>query len=378
MNNRNIYLLYLISLLQGMVFYGPIATLYRQAAGLSMLQIMLIESCFMASSLTFELPWGIVADEIGYKNSMVICTLLFFITKIIFYYAHDFWFFLLERILLGFVFAGLSGLDTTLLYLSCKQEKAQKTFGTYDAFSTAGQLFASIVFALFIKDDFAKAASWTIFPYGLATILSVGIKEPKHTDKCKSHIATKKIPMPSPKLLLLLLAVALFDVVHQNLTVFFSQLQYLRCNATMTQIGICHALVTLSGMLGICSYRLTARFGKRRTSSILLGLAGFAAVIQILTVNLLLSVIAVVLLRVSYSLFMPLQTDLQHKEVRSSERTTALSVNAFFMDAIDIPLNLLYGKLGDLSLISALCCGAISSFSAVAFLQFYFSKSKKQ
>ena len=41
---RNIYLMYGISLLQGMVFYGPIATLYRQAAGVTVFEITLIES----------------------------------------------------------------------------------------------------------------------------------------------------------------------------------------------------------------------------------------------------------------------------------------------------------------------------------------------
>ena len=33
MHKRNIALLYGISLLQGMVFYGPISTLYRQVQG---------------------------------------------------------------------------------------------------------------------------------------------------------------------------------------------------------------------------------------------------------------------------------------------------------------------------------------------------------
>ena len=39
---RNIYLMYAIALLQGMVFYGPVATLYREAAGVTIFQITLI------------------------------------------------------------------------------------------------------------------------------------------------------------------------------------------------------------------------------------------------------------------------------------------------------------------------------------------------
>lgn len=46
MDNKksNIRLLYAIALLQGLIFYGPIATLYRQIQGLSVFDITLIES----------------------------------------------------------------------------------------------------------------------------------------------------------------------------------------------------------------------------------------------------------------------------------------------------------------------------------------------
>ena len=71
MNRKNIYLMYAIVLLQGMVFYGPIATLYRQASGVSIFQITLIESISYILCILFELPWGIVADKIGYKKRCV-------------------------------------------------------------------------------------------------------------------------------------------------------------------------------------------------------------------------------------------------------------------------------------------------------------------
>ena len=45
---KNLILMYCIAFLQGMVFYGPIATLYRQAQGLSVFDITLIESLCLA------------------------------------------------------------------------------------------------------------------------------------------------------------------------------------------------------------------------------------------------------------------------------------------------------------------------------------------
>ena len=70
---KNIYLMYAIALLQGMVFYGSIATLYRQASGITIFQITLIESISYILCILFELPWGIVADKIGYKKTMILC-----------------------------------------------------------------------------------------------------------------------------------------------------------------------------------------------------------------------------------------------------------------------------------------------------------------
>ena len=68
---KNLYILYGIALLQGMVFYGPIATLYRQAQGVSVLEITIIESISLALSILLEVPWGVLADRIGYRRTMI-------------------------------------------------------------------------------------------------------------------------------------------------------------------------------------------------------------------------------------------------------------------------------------------------------------------
>ena len=60
---KNIYLMYAIALLQGMVFYGPVATLYRQAQGISVFQITLIESISLAITIALEIPWDLWQTE---------------------------------------------------------------------------------------------------------------------------------------------------------------------------------------------------------------------------------------------------------------------------------------------------------------------------
>ena len=144
---KNIYIMYAIGLLQGMVFYGPVATLYRQTQGVSVFQITLIESIFLVICLALEIPWGVVADRIGYKRTMVFCCALYLVSKLIFWQATGFGWFLLERILLGVVYAGLSGVDTSIIYLSCAKGESQRAFGIYNSLQTLGLLIAAAVFS---------------------------------------------------------------------------------------------------------------------------------------------------------------------------------------------------------------------------------------
>lgn len=113
---KNIYLMYTIAFLQGLVFYGPIATLYREARGLSVFQITLIESISLFLCILLEIPWGVIADKIGYRRTMIFCSTLYFVSKVIFWKAASFLFFLLERLLLSVVLAGFSGVDTSIFF----------------------------------------------------------------------------------------------------------------------------------------------------------------------------------------------------------------------------------------------------------------------
>ena len=81
---RNIALMYATALFQGMVFYAPVATRYRQAQGVSLFQITIIESVSLALCIVLELPWGMLSDRIGYRKTMILCCGLDLVSKIIF------------------------------------------------------------------------------------------------------------------------------------------------------------------------------------------------------------------------------------------------------------------------------------------------------
>lgn len=381
--NRNIWILYGISLLQGMVFYGPIATLYRQAAGVSFFQITIIESISLALCLLLELPWGLVADRIGYKKTMLICCSLYFVSKIIFWKAEGFDAFLAERILLSVVMSGISGVDTSILYCSCERGKAQQIFGHYNNLGTAGLLFASGVYSIIIKDQYRMAGLLTAVSYGFAAVLAFGLVEVKdiqdaaHTTEEEAFISLLSRILRNKYHLLFLIGVALLNETHQTFTVFLNQLQYVKCGLSNAAIGSVYIGITLVGLLGVFSDKLTKRLGELQTLFLLYGSAIAACIVLGFTDGAALSVLSIAVLRISFSLFQPLQTELQNRQVFTQNRATELSVNAVIINSIGIGTNLIYGRLGNRNVAQAMLAGAALCFVGLVFVIMWWLRHQK-
>ena len=362
MNKKNIYLMFAIALLQGMVFYGPIATLYRQAHGISILQITIIESISLALCLLLELPWGIIADKIGYKRSMIICCVLYFISKIVFWQATGFAAFLMERVLLSVVIAGLSGVDTSILYLSCEKGESQKVFGIYNSLQTTGLLIAAFVFSTVVGDNYKLSGFLTVISYGIAALLSLGL-ENVSPEKCTSYYAQEFVSLlqqtfQNKHLLLFLVGVTFLSETHQTITVFLNQLQYVKSGLSSSTIGYIYIVVTITGLSGIFSSHLTKKANVVRTVALIYTASIAACVLLAFTTSAWLSVAGILIIRISYSIFQPLEMDLQNKQVLTQNRATALSLNAIIMDSVGVGTNVVFGYLADYSLTYAFLLGA--------------------
>ena len=361
---KNIALLYAVSFLQGMVFYSSVATLYRQQAGLGIFEITLIESICLVLCLALEFPWGVLADRIGYKRTFVFCCALYFVSKLVFWRAQNFSAFLLERILLAAAISGLSGVDASLLYLSCPEERSQQVFGQYNAFGTAGLLVSGALFTLFLQNDLRRAGMWTAGSYGAAALLSLFLTEvrPPHRNAGSFGPAfgeTVRAVLCDRPLLMLLTAGALLAETHQTITVFLNQLQYLRCGMDARAIGTVYLAVTVVGLCGTFSASGSRLLGGDRFGQILFVAAACACLCLVLTRRAFLSVGAILLLRAAFSLFAPLQAKLQNRRVHTTERATELSVHALLTDSAAVFTNLLFGSLAERSLSAAMALGAV-------------------
>lgn len=378
MLKRNIYLLCSIALLHGLVFYTPVATLHRRAAGVTMLQMSVIESISLLLSLLLEMPWGVVADCIGYRKTMIFCCGLFFVSKIVFWRADGFLWFLLERILLAVVISGLSGVDSALLHLSCRGERERKVFAIYTNLGTAGMLLAALLFSVFIGDDYRMAGAWTVVSYGASALMSLFLQEPANiaAESKREETLTRVIlsVLKRPRLLLLLLSFGLFNEAVQNVTVFLNQLQYERAGIPTNRMGFLLMAVTAFSLFGVLSPRLVEKLGERRAVLVMFIAGTVCCGILVFTASPVVSVVCVAVLALSGSSISSVEAVAQNRQVRTDNRATELSIYAMLLDACAAWTNVIFGRAADADLSAAFTVACV--FCAMSFVLYRAAESE--
>lgn len=347
-NRKNLCLLYAVSFLQGMVFYAPVAMLYRQAAHMTVTQTAVTESVCLAVSVFLEVPWGILADVIGYRRTLQICAVVSFLSKIVFWKAEGFAGFLTERILLGIV--------------------------------TAGLLTASAVCTVLTGKDYRLAALLTMGSYGLAMLCSFGLERAGEEQKQgrNSFRFRDSFSGWDWKWLIFLVVTAFGQEFHQMLTVYLGQLQYVRCKAGEWANGAVYILVTVAGLAGGFSAGLTRRLGAKRVTLLCFLLAAAGCGVLAGTENFLLSVGAVLLVQVCFRMFWPLQMSIQNKRAAPGNRATALSMNSLLMNLTACSVNPVFGKLADAGLPLVMMAGFLCCLAGAVLLPFFGDKKEKR
>ena len=178
---------------------------------------------------------------------------------------------------------------------------------------------------MFVGENYRLAGLLTVFSYGAAAVLALFLREvhPSQARTASHQLADFAVLLRqlarSPRLLLLVLAAAFLNEAHQTITTFLNQVQYTRAGLSASAIAVVYVVMTLLGLCGGFSARLTCWLGERRTGGLLLGLAAAACLALTLTQGPLVSVAAIFLLRVCHSLFTPLQTTLQNRQVTTGD-----------------------------------------------------------
>jgi len=123
---HNILKLYLLRGFLWFMLAMPIIVLFFQENGLTLMEVMILQSVYSFTIAFTEIPSGYIADFFGRKNSLIFSTILTFFGYLIFSNFSSFEFFVCAQVIIALGGSLMSGADSALMYdtlLEIKEEK---------------------------------------------------------------------------------------------------------------------------------------------------------------------------------------------------------------------------------------------------------------
>lgn len=145
----NIWKLYLLKGVRGLMLVMPTIVLFFQENGLSMTEVFILQTVFSVAIVAIEIPSGYFADTYGRKTALTIGAVCTFLSFFVYSFSYDFWVILLAEILMGIGFAFTSGADSALLYDSLQEIGESDTYrrreGRIQSLYTSSEALGSVI-----------------------------------------------------------------------------------------------------------------------------------------------------------------------------------------------------------------------------------------
>ncbi|MEG2288801.1 MAG: MFS transporter [Clostridium sp.] len=378
----NKYILYIISFLQGLVFYGAFSVIFRESRGLELSHIFLLESIFLIIMMFFEIPWGIIADKIGYKKTLVISYGLFLTSKVIFYFSYSFLGFLMEAIVSAIAISGISGCDSAMLYSSINNDDSDKVFGIYGAAGTAGLLVASLVSGVLVNVSLDLVAFATIIPYTIAFLISMGLKnvenantgekEEENGDVKSSIMNSVKIAFENKKIVAFVVGVAVLGETTHSICVFLNQPLYIKSGVDIKWFGILLALMQSATFISIRAYKIKKKIGEKKLFNGALLLVIICNVFLLISDISYITITLIFIIEGAFALTQPITETIKNESIESINRATILSAYAMIGNVVASLSNIIIAAASRISVEGALICCLLINIIAIIPMGLYF------
>lgn len=166
---------YLFEFLANMSFFSPVILLFWQQNGLSMTEIMLLQSFYAIGVSFLELPTGAFADYFGKKKSLF-AGALFWAGGCFWYGAsHTFWQFVVGEILIGVGSAFFSGADRAYLHQILTEHGEESKFKKIEGRSRGIIQVAQGVGSIFGGFLASFSLGLTITATGITNLFNMGL-----------------------------------------------------------------------------------------------------------------------------------------------------------------------------------------------------------
>jgi len=163
------------------ILYAPIAYIIRIEKGLTGSEVFLLQAVMAFSILTFEVPFGVLSDRIGYKKSIILSQVAMVFARLFFLFGQGFTLLLMDVVLLSISGALLSGVLEAYVYESNKSAYADQMTKIYN-FASLGFILSNVLFFFVVKSGHFSLISITCLFNVVALIMSLSLPEIKQSD----------------------------------------------------------------------------------------------------------------------------------------------------------------------------------------------------
>ena len=333
-SRRNIYLLYGIQSLISFEVFIPVMTLFFLERGLTLFQIMLLQSIFAISMIIMEIPSGYFADRLGRKASIVVSIILMAFGFLLYYASFNFWMFVLSEIIIGLGASFLSGSDSALLYDSLIETNNKEMFKKYEgkrgSLSLVSESIASVLGGFIAKISLSLPLLVQFFITLAALPFGILLKETKiHMEKRRSFVKDIKTIINYSKNKKIKWFFLLNAFILNSTLVMFWFIQPL-----LKQVGldikyfgfVMAALLLISAYFSYLGERYEKALGinKALLSLVILAPLGYGLIILF---NSIYGIVFLALFYIVRGLAKPILSDYINKMIDSKVRATLISIN---------------------------------------------------
>lgn len=183
----NIWKLYLFKILFGFFISIPVIVLFWRNNGLSMFQVMVLQSMFSAAVIILEVPSGYIADFYGRRKTLVTASVFATLGIATYSVGTGFMTFLAAEFLWAIGVSLVSGADSAMFYdtlVEMEEEGSyQRKWGLASSLNMGSAAVAAILGGFIAEYSFR----WTLYaqvPFMAAMVpVAYSLKEPPHRKK---------------------------------------------------------------------------------------------------------------------------------------------------------------------------------------------------
>ena len=287
---RNIRLMFFIRILRWFLLVISTLVLFYQHSGLTMQQILLIQSAFSALVVLFEIPSGYFSDIVGRKRTMIVGCVLSFGGFALYSFAEGFWGFFAAEMILGCAVSFISGTDSAIVYDSLlalgRQAEYSKFEGRLMSIGNTSEGIASIIGGLLavisLRLPFYVETAVVFFTIPLAMMLTEPPRTKLDTSKGNFRAVWEIMVFALHGNAELKWIIIYSSIVNAStLTmVWFIQPYMKLAGLPLAWFGVAWAVLQFSvGFFSFSAHKIEQQFGRKNIFSVLIFLSVFGYVL---------------------------------------------------------------------------------------------------